>query len=355
MAVEDDIKNIVIVVNDKGEVSQTEVSGDDPVSAASKVIHDQELQAFNEYLDRLSGSPASSTPTVPSGGFDSIPDEPLAHDDLTDLTDAITLLEETLDEATAAWTGGSGGSGSGGGGGLGPASPGGPPTPPPPPVPPGPSPPPNPPGPPPLQPPLPPPPIPPAGGAIGFLGTGLVAFEAMASYLKALVDIAKAIDQHILSLADDIRMFSPDVMVADMQSQLLQMREMMIRADTIGPDVAAYQKNRAELEAKITRLVTHLESAFLPFAVLVMRGMNESSTAILGILVSLEAMVARVSPDLAAMIKVVINTIRMAEEAKLTDSEIDLFRQLDALVSGRSMGPVPKPDMADFPEARGVF
>lgn len=357
MAAEEDIKNIVIVVNDKGEVSQTEVSGDDPVAAASNVVRDQELDAFHEYLDRLANQTSASPPS-PSGGVDGIPDEPLDHDDLAELTDAIELLEETLDEATAAWTGGGSGSGSGGSGGGGrggPASPGGSPTPPPPPTPPGPPPPPNQPPAPPSLPPLPPMPLPPVGGAIGALGSGLIVFEAMNQYLKALVDIAKAIDQHILSLADDIRIFSPDVMVADVYTQLLQMQEMMHRANTIGPDVAAYQRNRAELEAKITRLVTQLESSFLPFVVLVMRGMNESATAILGVLVVIETMLKRTAPELASVIRVIMNVIRNAEENKFSKSELDLFEQLDALVTGRSMGPVPKVDMADFPEAEGVF
>jgi hypothetical protein len=231
-----------------------------------------------------------------------------------------------------------------------------PPTPPTPPKPPTPSPVPSPrPGPPPVPPPVPPPsptppipppvppgppPVPPGalplGGAAALLevlGPIGIAAIAIDQGIQSLIEVAEQIDRHLLSLAEDIRPFSGNVQGADAYTELMRITSMLERAQAIGPDVATYQMQRAELDAKLTRFVTKIESEILPLVIVAMEVINNSTndytlTAIKGLITGLAPIPAMILHFLRGKADEIVD--------RYSKEDINMLEQLDRLIRGNS-------------------
>ncbi len=81
--------------------------------------------------------------------------------------------------------------------------------------------------------------------------------------LNDLLSILEDIDRHILSIADDIRPYSGEVQLAEMQNELKQMEAMIRREDALGDSVGQFISERGDLNAAITDLVTAVEDIAL--------------------------------------------------------------------------------------------
>jgi len=397
VAAEDDIKRIVIEVSGD-EVSQRETTQAEAKQTARAQTEREDFQKrlkeIAEQMVRGEHPEPVLPPHVPAGGG---PDKAV-QEAVEGVTEGLGGLRDSLAEwariPPPAWMTVAGGAG-GGGSGSSPPIPPAPwsnaplppwmsPNPPPVPTPPVPPRPPAPPAPPPPRPPAPgpglpptpappgappvnpgPPPVPPgaagAGGMmaaidelLGPIGLVLIAVDAAVSTLEEIVEVAKQIDAHIMSLADDIRPYSGEVQAADAYTFMRQMQAMMERAQSIGTDVAIYQRARADFNFELTRAVTELEKALVPLATF---GVN-IATDMLEILNKLIKWAEESKDPLALLMKNALETIRdyNREKARQRAKGMnDLIKDIEGLMGGAEFAPPSKRVREDFPLGAGVF
>lgn len=111
--------------------------------------------------------------------------------------------------------------------------------------------------------------------ALGPQAAAIVAaIGATVTIMDAIHDVAMQIDEHIMSLADDIRRVSGNVRSAEAEANIIELMAMIRRDRAIGADVGTYVTERAELNAAIADLVTELEKDLIPLAVITLRAAN---------------------------------------------------------------------------------
>jgi hypothetical protein len=165
---------------------------------------------------------------------------------------------------------------------------------------------------------------------LGPIGIAAIAID---QGIQSLIEVAEQIDRHLLSLAEDIRPFSGNVQGADAYTELMRITSMLERAQVIGPDVATYQMQRAELDAKLTRFVTKIESEILPLVIVAMEVINNSTndytlTAIKGLITGLAPIPAMILHFLRGKADEIVD--------RYSKEDIDMLEQLDRLIRGNS-------------------
>lgn len=397
MAEEADIKKIIIQT-EGDEITQRETS-------------QTESEAFRSRLDDLMAEIARGEhpePIIPNYRDDANrtlaehaaqSDDASEEDRARDFQESMSQLVESIDELSQSiddisgnggsnGSGGSGSSGNGGGGSNGGGSGAGVPNfptgggggggggggrvPPVPPVPPG-----RPPTPSPGPPPVPPgpPPVPAGAGAaggagaaaaaaefLGPIGLAIIGIQATVSAVEALIDIAQSIDEHIMSLADDIRPYSGEVQTADAYTFMKQMEAMMNRANAIGTDVASYEVSRADMNTAITNLVTKLEQEFLPIAVVAMKGLTEIAEFFNDNYELMMTLLTVVSPHVVGLARLMAKIARTQADA-INKNNLDkienMFVEIDKLMRGDIDFGIDRKGRAelkrDFPAGEGVF
>jgi hypothetical protein len=107
-----------------------------------------------------------------------------------------------------------------------------------------------------------------------------LAITSLINVAQQIYGVIQDIDEHFLSLADDIRMFSGNVALAEAEANIIRMSAMIRRAQIIGPEVGEYTRQRALLDAQITDMVTELEMDLLPLAIEVLKGVRQAADVV---------------------------------------------------------------------------
>lgn len=203
-----------------------------------------------------------------------------------------------------------------------------------------------------------------AGAAAGPPGmvAGLLAGVAIGSAIDTLVEIGSQslgvlqdIDEHLLSLADDIRMFSGEVQSAEAETEVRRLEAMLRRSEAIGPDVAEFLRERADLEIAITDLVTELESELVPVLTEMLQLFNTVAIPALQniprALEVLKAIYARVDPVMALLFGKLLSD----DEEEPDEKTLAIMKQLDEMLQGIGLEHFGKPEKDTFKPAEGVF
>jgi hypothetical protein len=186
----------------------------------------------------------------------------------------------------------------------------------------------------------------------------VVAAEAAIDLLETMLGVLQDIDEHFLSLADDIRNVSGAVQVAEAEASVMQLMAMMRRDQAIGADLGSYIRERAELDRKMTDFITAVEADLIPLALSVLRGINVAADILDNPVVKdnwFQALrfIPTYGPLIADTLMVLLPWLRKKKE----EADADLFKEIDEFLAGAGdVGPgFMSVDVGRFPFAAGVF
>lgn len=113
-----------------------------------------------------------------------------------------------------------------------------------------------------------------AGGAAAILGPLAIAGGAVIAAFTGTVIAAKAVDDALTDIARTARKYNPEVAVATAMANVQAMFADMEQANRLGPELASYVTERAEIATILKKIETDIAEDILPLAIDLARGVS---------------------------------------------------------------------------------